>query len=725
MIEINYTQGSETAVLNYTPALNKNGTATITVTLEDDAGTEGGGINSATKTFVITISPVNDQSIVTDHSLTVDEGATVETLDNNEINLLFNAVDVDEDVLTAILVTDPTNGSLTLNSDGTFSYTHDSSETISDSFTYKANDNSIDSNVATVTITINPVNDAPVVSNHSVEVDEWGIASSLDNSETSILYNATDIEEDLLSAIVETAPTYGTLILETDGTFSYTHDGSDTLTDSFSFRADDSNLTSEIGTVSISINPVNDNNPTDIILSNNSINENEDSASGFIIGQFTSIDLDLPSDSHIFEFVSGDGDTNNSSFVIDGNNLKTFTSFDFETQESLSIRVKTVDEENQSFEKVFTVSIINANDISIESVITNSYCEGDTSNGSITISSISNTTGNLEFSWSATNGGSIPSGQEGIQNLSNLKDGSYTVVISDATEFTLTEEFQINLIEQYTDLSVCYVSSDEDDPTKNRVFINNEGNYNVSSYEVLRETSVANEYEVIGTMNSNEISFLDEESNNQNQSYNYKVRLTDNCGDISESSSSHKTILLQSSIAVDNSVNLSWSEYEGADYSTYIIYRKVNDDNYEELDAISSSNTSYNDSNAEVIFGNSYEYYVSIAVDQCNVDQGRNEQFNTVELKSNRLFISDGTASVNDFNDQNQFEIYPNPTKENLNIKLSHRVKFIKGEIYNSIGQLVLSTNDTKFSIKSLSPSVYFIKIYTNNGVMSKNFIKQ
>ena len=725
LIEINYTQGSETAILNYTPALDKNGTATITVTLEDDAGTEGGGINSATKTFVITISPVNDQSIVTDHSLTVDEGATVETLDINEINLLFNAVDVDEDVLTAILVTEPTNGSLTLNSDGTFSYTHDSSETVSDSFTYKANDNSIDSNVATVTISINPVNDAPVVSNHSMEVDEGGISSSLDNSETSILYNATDIEEDLLSAIIETAPTYGTLVLETDGTFSYTHDGSDTLTDSFSFRADDSNLTSEIGTVSISINPVNDNNPTDIILSNNSINENEDSANGFLIGQFTSIDLDLPSDSHTFEFVTGDGDTDNSSFVLDGNNLKTFTSFDFETQESLSIRVKTVDEENQTFEKVFTVSIINANDISIESVITNSYCEGETANGSITISSISNTTGNLEFSWSATNGGSIPSGQEGIQNLSNLKDGSYTVVISDATEFTLTEEFQINLIEQYNDLSVCYVSSDEDDPTKNRVFINNEGNYNVSSYEVLRETSVANEYEVIGTMNSNEISFLDEESNNQNRSYNYKVSLTDNCGDISESSSSHKTILLQSSIAVDNSVNLNWSEYEGTEYSTYIIYRKVNDGNYEELDAISSSNTSYNDSNAVVIFGNSYEYYVSIAVDQCNVDQGRNEQFNTVEIKSNRLFVSDGTASVDDFNDQNQFEIYPNPSKDNLNIKLSHRVNYIKGEIYNSIGQLVLSTNDTKFSIKNLSPSVYFIKIYTNNGVMSKNFIKQ
>ena len=723
-ININYTQGNGAAVLNYTPALDQNGTANITVTLNDDSGTEGGGIDSVTKTFVITISPVNDQSIVTDHSLLVDEGATVVTLGNNEVNLLYNAVDVDEDVLTAILVTEPTNGSLTLNLDGTFSYTHDSSETISDSFTYKANDISIDSNVAKVTITINPVNDAPVVSNHSMEVDEGGIATALDNSETSVLYNATDIEEDSFTAIIETAPTYGTLVLETDGTFFYTHDGSDTLTDSFTYRADDSNLTSETGTVSIIINPDNDNTPTDINLSNNSINENEDSANGFLIGQLTSIDLDLPSDTHTFELVAGEGDTDNNSFVIDGNNLKTFTSFDYETQESLSIRVITIDAETQSFEKSFTINVTNIGDISISSELSNSYCEGDTADGSITISTITDTTGDLVFSWSASNGGSIPSGQENNKNLTDLKDGTYTVVVSDATDFTLTEEFQISLIDQYSDLSVCYVSSDEDEPTKNRVFINNQGNYNVSVYEVLRETSVAGNYEVIGTMNSDDISFLDEESNNQVQTYSYKVRLVDLCGDVSEDSSLHKTILLLSSISITNSVNLSWTDYEGTDYGTYQIYRSVDNGDFEELGSVSSSNTSYNDENATVIFGSSYEYYISIAVDQCNVDQGKNKQFNTVELKSNRSLVSDGTASVEGFNNLNQFEIYPNPAEEILNIKLSDGINFIRGDVYNSIGQLILKTKEMNFSIKNLPPSVYFIKIYSSKGVISRSFIK-
>jgi hypothetical protein len=139
---------------------------------------------------------------------------------------------------------------------------------------------------------------------------------------------------------------------------------------------------------------------------------------------------------------------------------------------------------------------------------------------------------------------------------------------------------------------------------------------------------------------------------------------------------------------------------------------------------LSSSSSSYNDSSADISLGDTYEYYVSIVVDQCNTDLGREDQLNTTELKSNRLLVSDGTASVEGFNNLNQFEIYPNPAKDNLNIKLSDGVNFIKGEVYNSIGQLILITNKINFSIKDLSDSVYFIKIYSSRGIMSRSFIK-
>src|SRR2546428_366800 len=84
-------------------------------------------------------------------------------------SVLANDTDAEANTLTAAKLSDPAHGSVTLNADGTFSYSHDGSETASDSFTYKACDNGTTngspdgkcSGTATVSITVTPVNDAP------------------------------------------------------------------------------------------------------------------------------------------------------------------------------------------------------------------------------------------------------------------------------------------------------------------------------------------------------------------------------------------------------------------------------------------------------------------------------------------------------------------------------------------------------------------------------------
>jgi ELWxxDGT repeat protein len=85
---------------------------------------------------------------------------------NGEGNVLANDSDPNGDPLTAILVSGPTNGTLTLNPNGMFNYTPNSGFTGTDTFTYKANDGSLDSSVATVTITVTAapvVNQAPTL----------------------------------------------------------------------------------------------------------------------------------------------------------------------------------------------------------------------------------------------------------------------------------------------------------------------------------------------------------------------------------------------------------------------------------------------------------------------------------------------------------------------------------------------------------------------------------
>jgi VCBS repeat-containing protein len=76
--------------------------------------------------------------------------------------VLANDTDMEGDALVAALAAGPSNGTLTLNTNGSFSYTPNADYNGTDSFTYVANDGAVDSNVATVSITVIAVNDAPV-----------------------------------------------------------------------------------------------------------------------------------------------------------------------------------------------------------------------------------------------------------------------------------------------------------------------------------------------------------------------------------------------------------------------------------------------------------------------------------------------------------------------------------------------------------------------------------
>jgi hypothetical protein len=259
----------------------------------------------------------------------------------------------------------------------------------------------------------------------------------------------------------------------------------------------------------------------------------------------------------------------------------------------------------------------------------------------------------------------------------------------------------------------------KNDREKNRIFLNNEGNYNVDVYEILRETNQSNVYESIGTLNYTEDSFLDDTSNNTSQTYNYKVRSLDNCKNTSSDSISHKTILLQSSIAVNNSVNLSWTDYEGTNYSTYNIYKKINQGSFEDIGSVSSSNNSYNDQTADV-FNNNYEYYIAIGVDACNVQAKNNT---SIEIKSNIQNISSATATVADDNYFKNLHIYPNPTKNMLFIRGNELP--VQITIYNILGQELISVKNTnKIDLQYLSTGVYTVKVSDGIRQFKRKFIK-
>lgn len=110
--------------------------------------------------------------------------------------------------------------------------------------------------------------------------------------------------------------------------------------------------------------------PTNVLLTSSSIEENR--APGSIVGTFSTIDANA-NDTFTYSLVSGTGSTNNASFSIVGNQLRTASSFNFEAKSSYSMRVRTTDQSNASFERVFTIQILDVNEAPTSLSLSNAF----------------------------------------------------------------------------------------------------------------------------------------------------------------------------------------------------------------------------------------------------------------------------------------------------------------------------------------------------------------
>ena len=99
-----------------------------------------------------------------------------------------------------------------------------------------------------------------------------------------------------------------------------------------------------------------DHAPSALALSSTVIDENQ--PAGTAVGTFSTTDPDA-GDTFTYQLVDGDGSTDNSSFTIDGDTLKATASFDYETKNSYSVRVRTTDALGKSFEQTFTIFVVN------------------------------------------------------------------------------------------------------------------------------------------------------------------------------------------------------------------------------------------------------------------------------------------------------------------------------------------------------------------------------
>ena len=239
-----FSQGASGAVtqnadgtLRYTPNPGFDGADAFTYDIDDG----NGGV--ATATVAINVGANGAVSGV-DDGYSVDEDATLSVAGPG---VLGNDLDADGDALTAVLSSDVSNGTLVLNGDGSFDYTPDADFNGVDSFVYSVSDGFGSADTATVTITVDAVNDAPVALDDGA-VTDVGVGVDID-----VLGNDGDVDGDTLTVVSVSQGANGAVAINADGTVNYTPVAGFSGADAFTYDVADGNGGVATATVDVTV----------------------------------------------------------------------------------------------------------------------------------------------------------------------------------------------------------------------------------------------------------------------------------------------------------------------------------------------------------------------------------------------------------------------------------------------------------------------------------------
>jgi glutaminyl-peptide cyclotransferase len=179
----------------------------------------------------------------------IADAQSVSTAEDTSLPIALTASDADGDPLTFSIVNGPAHGTLS-GTPPAVSYTPAANYYGSDSFTFKAHDGTFDSAAVSVSITVAPINDAPVALSESYTT---GLNTVLTVPAAGVLGNDSDLEGNALTAVLVSGPSHGALTLNPNGSFTYTPSFNYSGADGFAYAASDGLVTSNAATVSLTV----------------------------------------------------------------------------------------------------------------------------------------------------------------------------------------------------------------------------------------------------------------------------------------------------------------------------------------------------------------------------------------------------------------------------------------------------------------------------------------
>lgn len=344
------------AVLTYTPNANFNGSDTLSYSISDGAG------GSASATVAISVTAVNDLPIAVNDSAIVNEDT------QTTINVLTNDSDIDEDTLT-VTAASAFAGTVSIQTDQTLSYTPNSNFNGSDTINYTIADGNGGTASSTVSLSITATNDAPVAANDATVVNE-DVTITI-----NVLSNDTDIDGDTLS-IAATSAGNGSVAINTDQSLNYTPNANFNGNDVINYTISDGNGGSDLATVNVTVNPIND-NPVAV---SEAISTDEDSS--FTLAVLTN-DSDVDGDTLSVASASA---TSGTTTVSTDNIISYTPNANFNGSDSISYTIS--DSQGGEATASVVVTVVSVNDVPVATSDTATTSE-DTAT---TISVLSNDT---------------------------------------------------------------------------------------------------------------------------------------------------------------------------------------------------------------------------------------------------------------------------------------------------------------------------------------------
>lgn len=342
---------SATGAFSYVPDRFYEGGDSFTYRLLD------GSMSSGPATVTIVVTGPNSPPVAVDNFYSVDEDGV---LNVPAPGVLGNDTDAEGDGLTAVQMTSPAYGAVTLNPDGSLTYVPGTDLNGEDQFHYQAFDG-VDYSTpgANIYITIVPVNDPPtnITLSDSVIAEHQPAGTTIGSLWTTDVDNESDYEYALVPGAGSGDNASFTIVddeLRSATALDYEVKNSHSVR----IRTTDAGGLSVEKAFTISVTDVNE-APKDITLVGADVNENQ--PVGTAVGTLSTADPDSGG-TFTYTLVSGTGGGDNASFSISGSSLRTAASFDFETKDAYDIRVRSTDPGGLYYEKAFAISVRDVNE---------------------------------------------------------------------------------------------------------------------------------------------------------------------------------------------------------------------------------------------------------------------------------------------------------------------------------------------------------------------------